>query len=135
MEGCADGSLPIALAYRECSVAEALDAGYHEFLKARNFCATGGSAERSSIFGTPGPAAAHGRAKRLLPSGGAQIESKRAATEISFPRPGRTPWTSSSNVSPLFRAAANIEGQTWATGATRETKAGGTRWNVACDKS
>jgi hypothetical protein len=33
VEGCADGALAIAFAYRECSVAEALDAGYHEFLE------------------------------------------------------------------------------------------------------
>src|SRR5262245_10456408 len=52
-EGSAGGALAIALAYRECSVAEALDAGYHEFLEARDFCATGGSAGTNWIFGLP----------------------------------------------------------------------------------
>src|SRR5262249_39141223 len=82
VEGCADGALAIALAYRECSVAEALDAGYHEYLEARNFCATGGSAGRSLIFGSPGPAAAHGRAKRCWPPAGHR--SNRSVWRLKF---------------------------------------------------
>ena len=65
-------------------------------------------AGRSWIFGNPGRLRPNGRAKRLLASAGHRSNLS-VATEISLPRPGRTPWTSSSNVSPLFRAAANIE--------------------------